>query len=110
MFSPCHPLILPKSQKCGANRAGDGGGGEWGGGFTFQLPTKFNGGISSDIKFKHFIYKKLPLKAGESLYIHIYFNFNSYTVIRFFSTSAKFGICTVMGLNRTLVEDKMHTF
>jgi hypothetical protein len=30
-----------------------------------------------------------------------------YTVIRFVSTSAKFGICTVVGLNGTLVEDKM---
>ncbi len=32
------------------------------------------------------------------------------TVIRFVSTSAKFGICTVVGLNGTLVEDKMRTF
>jgi hypothetical protein len=30
-----------------------------------------------------------------------------YTVIRFVSTSAKFGICNVVGLNGTLVEDKM---
>ncbi len=33
-----------------------------------------------------------------------------YTVIRFVSTNAKFGICTVMCLNGTLVEDKMHIF
>jgi hypothetical protein len=33
-----------------------------------------------------------------------------YTVIRFVSTRAKFGICTVMALNRTFVEDKMCTF
>ncbi len=33
-----------------------------------------------------------------------------YTVIRFFSTTAKFAICTVAGLNGTLVEDKMRTF
>jgi hypothetical protein len=32
------------------------------------------------------------------------------TVIRFFSTSASFGICTVVGLNGTLSEDKMRTF
>ncbi len=30
-----------------------------------------------------------------------------YTIIRFVSTSAKFSICTVMGLNGTLLEDKM---
>ncbi len=33
-----------------------------------------------------------------------------YTVIHFISTSARFGICTVVGLNETLVEDKMRTF
>jgi hypothetical protein len=33
----------------------------------------------------------------------------SCTVIRFLSTSAKFDICIVVGLNRTLVEDKMRT-
>ncbi len=32
------------------------------------------------------------------------------TVIRFVSTNAKFGICTVVGLNGTLVEDKMRKF
>jgi hypothetical protein len=30
-----------------------------------------------------------------------------YTVIRLVSTSAKIGICSVVGLNRILVEDKM---
>jgi hypothetical protein len=30
-----------------------------------------------------------------------------YTVIRFVSTSAKFGICIAVGLNGTLVEDKI---
>ncbi len=33
-----------------------------------------------------------------------------YTIIRFVSTSAKFSICTVMGLNETLLEDKMRKF
>jgi hypothetical protein len=33
-----------------------------------------------------------------------------YTVIRFVSTSAKFGTCTVVSVHRTLVEDKMHRF
>jgi hypothetical protein len=32
-----------------------------------------------------------------------------YTVIRFVSTSAKFGTCTVVGLNGTLVKNEMHT-
>jgi hypothetical protein len=32
------------------------------------------------------------------------------TVIRFVSTSGKFGICTVVGLNGTLVEGKMRIF
>ena len=31
-------------------------------------------------------------------------------IIRFVSTCAKFGICTVVGLIGTLVEDKMPTF
>ncbi len=30
-----------------------------------------------------------------------------YTVIRFVTISAEFGICTMVGLNVTLVEDKM---
>jgi hypothetical protein len=30
--------------------------------------------------------------------------------LRFVSTNAKFSICTVVGLNGTLVENKMHTF
>ncbi len=38
---------------------------------------------------------------------HIY---APHTVIRFVSTSAKFGIFTVVGLNGTLVEDEMRTF
>ncbi len=33
-----------------------------------------------------------------------------YTVIRFVSAIAKFDICTIVGLNGTLVEDKMLTF
>jgi hypothetical protein len=33
----------------------------------------------------------------------------SFTVIRFLSTNAKFGICTVVDLNGTLVEDKMRS-
>ncbi len=33
--------------------------------------------------------------------------FAIYTVIRFISTRAKFGICTVVGLNGTLVKDKI---
>jgi hypothetical protein len=33
-----------------------------------------------------------------------------HTVIRFVSTRAKFGICTVVGLNETLVKDEMRTF
>jgi hypothetical protein len=33
-----------------------------------------------------------------------------HTVIRFVSTNAKFGICTVVGLNGTLVEEKMRKF
>jgi hypothetical protein len=32
------------------------------------------------------------------------------TVNRFVSTSAKFGTCTVVSVNGTLVEDKMRTF
>jgi hypothetical protein len=34
----------------------------------------------------------------------------AYTVIRFVSISVKFGICTVLGLNGTLVEAKIHTW
>ncbi len=34
----------------------------------------------------------------------------NYTVIRFVSTSAKFGTCTVVRVNGTLVEDKIRTF
>jgi len=33
----------------------------------------------------------------------------NHTVIRFVSTSAKFGICSVLGLDGTLVEDKIST-
>jgi hypothetical protein len=33
-----------------------------------------------------------------------------YTVIRFVSISSKLGICTVLGLNGTLVENQIHTF
>jgi hypothetical protein len=33
----------------------------------------------------------------------------SYTVIRFVSICVQFGICTVVGLNGTLVEAKIHT-
>ncbi len=33
-----------------------------------------------------------------------------YTVIRFVPRSAKFGISAVVGLNETLLEDKMPTF
>jgi hypothetical protein len=33
-----------------------------------------------------------------------------HTVIRFVSVSAKFGTCTVVSVNGTLVEDKMRTF
>jgi hypothetical protein len=33
-----------------------------------------------------------------------------HTVIHFVSTSAKFGTCTVLSVNGTLVEDKMRTF
>jgi hypothetical protein len=33
-----------------------------------------------------------------------------HTVIRFVSISAKFGICTVVGLNETLFEAKLGTF
>ncbi len=36
--------------------------------------------------------------------------YNKGTVIRFVSTSAKVSICTVVGLNATLVEVKMCTF
>ncbi len=32
------------------------------------------------------------------------------TVIRFVSTSEKFGICTIVGLNGTLLEDQMRRF
>jgi hypothetical protein len=32
------------------------------------------------------------------------------TVIRFVRVSAKFGTCTVVSVNVTLVEDKMHRF
>jgi hypothetical protein len=32
------------------------------------------------------------------------------TVIRFISSSAKFGLCTVAGLNGALVDDKIRTF
>jgi len=35
---------------------------------------------------------------------------SSYTVIRFVSISAKFGICTVVGVNETLVEVNLCTF
>ncbi len=34
----------------------------------------------------------------------------SYTVIRFVSISAKFGICTVVGLDGTLAEAKIRTW
>jgi hypothetical protein len=37
---------------------------------------------------------------------HVYHG-QPYNVIRFVSTSAEFGICTVAGVNGTLVEDKM---
>jgi hypothetical protein len=37
------------------------------------------------------------------------FFFVSYTVIRFVSLGAKFGSCTVMSVNETLVEAKMCT-
>jgi hypothetical protein len=33
-----------------------------------------------------------------------------HTVILFVKISGKFGICTVVGLNGTLVEDKIRTF
>jgi hypothetical protein len=33
-----------------------------------------------------------------------------HTVIRFVSTSAKFGTCTVVSVNGTLIEDKMRRF
>jgi hypothetical protein len=36
--------------------------------------------------------------------------FRVYTAIRFISISAKFGICTVIGLNETLVEAKIRTW
>ncbi len=39
-----------------------------------------------------------------------YVPWEPYTVIRFVSTSAKFGIGTVVGLNETVVEDKMRWF
>ncbi len=35
---------------------------------------------------------------------------NAYTVIRFLWVSAKFGICTVVSINGTVVEDKMRKF
>jgi hypothetical protein len=34
----------------------------------------------------------------------------TYTVIRFLQVSAKFGTCTVVSINGTLVGDKMHRF
>ncbi len=40
----------------------------------------------------------------------LYYLMGRRTVIRFVSTSAKLGFCTVVGLNGTLVEDKMRTF
>ncbi len=46
----------------------------------------------------------------QSLNLVIIRLYQSTTVIRFVSTSAKFGICTVVDLNGTLVEDKMRIF
>ncbi len=40
----------------------------------------------------------------------MYCIFFSRTVIRFVLVSAKFGTCTVVGVNGTLVEDKMRGF
>jgi hypothetical protein len=49
--------------------------------------------------------------------LHVVTNYNlvctvvqSITVIRFVTTSAKFAICTVLGLNGILVEEKIRTF
>ncbi len=39
-----------------------------------------------------------------------YTRWSACSVIRFVSISAKFGICTVVGLNGTLVEAKKRTF
>ncbi len=39
-----------------------------------------------------------------------YINWKYYTVIRFVWVSDKFGTCTVMSVNGTLVEDKMRRF
>jgi hypothetical protein len=48
----------------------------------------------------------LTLCPLESQLQHMYHG-QPYTVIRFVSTGAKFGICTVVGLNGILVKDKM---
>jgi len=55
-------------------------------------------------------FSKLPEKAtyrGE--FMDRRHHSSSYTVIRFVSTRAKFGICIVVILNGTLVEDKMRS-
>jgi hypothetical protein len=41
--------------------------------------------------------------------IHMRMNTQAYTVIRFVLNSTKFGICTVVGLNGTLVEAKIRS-
>ncbi len=47
----------------------------------------------------------IVLKWSKSLQVY-----TTYTVIRFVRVSAKFGTCTVVGVNWTLVEAKMFTF
>ncbi len=53
----------------------------------------------------------MPLKLLTVYYIQVQYTCTVYAlkVIRFVSTSDKFGICTVAGLNGTLVQDKTRT-
>jgi hypothetical protein len=52
-------------------------------------------------RFRYLLIRLVPTKRIDAL---------AHTVICFVSTSAKFGICTVVGINGKLVEDKMRTF
>ncbi len=49
---------------------------------------------------------QLPPREGFTIWHHK----QGHTVIRFVWVSAKFGTCTVVSVNRTLIEDKMRSF
>ncbi len=69
----------------------------------------FHVGISIDIFSKENIFH---VRSINDICHRKYFPCHKYyyTVIRFVSISAKFDICTVVGLNGRIVEAKMRTF